>query len=184
MEVNATGIKPSADESIQFQLGPEDLASGVAKIDQSDMKASESDPIFQQIASRIICSDLSNNGFEVCEVGEEEQVLEEDDSDDASSDDEREDEVEVRGDGGKGGTYDRNNCTGQQCEDADEETEEEEDGDYCEIDPEGYCPDKSEDNGNDDENNNDEEEGENDEEESEDGGEENENENENENAQD
>jgi hypothetical protein len=150
MEVNATGIKPSADESIQFQLGPENVASGVAKMDQSDMKASESDPVFQQIASRIICSDLSNNGFEVCEAGEEEQVLEDDDSEDASSDDETEDEVEVRGDGGRGGTYDRNNCTGQQCEDADEETQEEEDGDYCEIDP-GYCPDKNE--GNDDDDN-------------------------------
>jgi hypothetical protein len=149
MEVNATGIKPSADESIQFQLGPENVASGVAKIDQSNMKASESDPVFQQIASRIICSDLSDNGFEVCEVGEEEQVLEEDDSEDASTDDEGEDGVEVRGDGGRGGTYDRNNCTGEQCEDADEETQEEEEGDYCEIDA-GYCPDKNEGNGNDD----------------------------------
>jgi hypothetical protein len=177
MEVNATGIKPSADESIQFQLGPANIASGVAKIDQSDMKASESDPVFQQIASRIICSDLSSNGFEVCEVGEEEQVLEDDTTEDARSEDEREDEVEVRGDGGRGGAYDANNCTGEQCEDADEETEEEEEGDYCEIDP-GYCPDKNEgndeeDNGNDDENNNDEESG--------DGGDGNENENENEN---
>jgi hypothetical protein len=184
MEVNATGIKPSADESIQFQLGPENVASGVAKIDQSDMKASESDPVFQQIASRIICSDLSNNGFEVCEVGEEEQVLEDEgDSEDTNSDDEAEDEVEVRGDGGRGGTYDRNNCTGQQCEDADEETQEEEDGDYCEIDP-GYCPDKNEGNDNDDsggdndsdEDNSDNEDGGNDGEESGEG-EENENEN-------
>jgi hypothetical protein len=184
MEVNATGIKPSADESIQFQLGPENVASGVAKIDQSDMKASESDPVFQQIASRIICSDLSNNGFEVCEVGEEEQVLEDEgDSEDTNSDDEAEDEVEVRGDGGRGGTYDRNNCTGQQCEDADEETQQEEDGDYCEIDP-GYCPDKNEGNDNDDsggdndsdEDNSDNEDGGNDGEESGEG-EENENEN-------
>jgi hypothetical protein len=181
MEVNATGIKPSADESIQFQLGPENVASGVAKIEQSDMKASESDPVFQQIASRIICSDLSNNGFEVCEVGEEEQVLEEDDSEDASTDDEGEDGVEVRGDGGRGGTYDRNNCTGEQCEDADEETQEEEEGDYCEIDP-GYCSDKNDGNNADDsggdndndEDNSDNEDGGNDGEESEEG-EENEN---------
>jgi hypothetical protein len=178
MEVNATGIKPSADESIQFQLGPENVASGVAKIDQSDMKTSESDPVFQQIASRIICSDLSDNGFEVCEVGEEEQVLEEDDSEDASTDNEGEDEVEIRGDGGRGGTYDRNNCTGQQCEDADEETQEEEDGDYCEIDP-GYCPDQNEGNNDDDsggdsdndEDNSDNEDGGNDGEESEEEGE-------------
>ena len=149
MEVNATGIKPSTDESIQFQLGPENVASGVAKMDQSDMKASESDPVFQQIASRIICSDLSDNGFEVCETGEEEQVLEEDDTEDTSTDEEGEDGVEVRGDGGRGGTYDRNNCTGEQCEDADEETQEEEEGDYCDIDP-GYCPDKND--GNDDDN--------------------------------
>jgi hypothetical protein len=181
MEVNATGIKPSTYESIQFQLGPANIASGVAKIDQSDMKASKSDPVFQQIASRIICSDLSNNGFEVCETGEEEQVLEEDDTEDTSTDEQGEDGVEVRGDGGRGGTYDRNNCTGEQCEDADEETQEEEEGDYCDIDPEGYCPDKNddEDNGDDDQNNNDEEEGGNDEEESEDGGEGNENESEN-----
>src|SRR5918992_5021127 len=180
MEVNATGIKPSADESIQFQLGPENVASGVAKIDQSDMKASESDPVFQQIASRIICSDLSNNGFEVCEVGEEEQVLEEDDTEDTSTDNEGEEEVEVRGDGGRGGTYDRNNCTGEQCEDADEETQEEEEGDYCEIDP-GYCPDKNDGNNGDGENsgdndgddggNSDNRDGENDEGESGDGGE-------------
>ena len=149
MEVNATGIKPSTDESIQFQLGPANIASGVAKIEQSDMKASESDPVFQQLASRIICSDLSNNGFEVCETGEEEQVLEEDDTEDTSTDEEGEDGVEVRGDGGRGGTYDRNNCTGEQCEDADEETQEEEEGDYCDIDP-GYCPDKND--GNDDDN--------------------------------
>jgi hypothetical protein len=176
MEVNATGIKPSTDESIQFQLGPANIASGVAKIEQSDMKASESDPVFQQIASRIICSDLSNNGFEVCETGEEEQVLEEDDTEDASTDEEGEDGVEVRGDGGRGGTYDRNNCTGEQCEDADEETQEEEEGDYCDIDP-GYCPDKND--GNDDDNsggdggneggNNDSEDGGSDEEESGDG---------------
>jgi hypothetical protein len=171
MEVNATGIKPSADESIQFQLGPENVASGAAKMDQADMKASESDPVFQQIASRIICSDLSNNGFEVCETGEEEQVLDDEDTEDANSDDEAEDEVEVRGDGGRGGTYDRNNCTGEQCEDADEETEEEEEGDYCEIDP-GYCADEN--GGNDDDNNDggsDNEEGGNDEEGSDDGGE-------------
>jgi hypothetical protein len=63
------------------------------------------------------------------------------------SDNENEDEVEVRGDGGRGGT--RNNCTGEQCEDADEETQEEEEGDYCDINP-GYCPDKND--GNDDDN--------------------------------
>jgi hypothetical protein len=172
MEANAIGIKPSADESIQFQLGPGNTASGVVKMDQSDMKASESDPVFQQIASRIICSDLSNNGFEVCEDGEEEQVLEDasrDDDDDDSDDAGEGDEVEVRGDGGRGGTYDRNNCTGEQCEDADEETQEEEEGDYCDIDP-GYCPDKNE--GNDDaDNGNDDDEGENNEENNDDDGE-------------
>jgi hypothetical protein len=161
MEANAIGIKPSSDESIQFQLGPGNTASGVVKMDQSDMKASESDPIFQQIASGIICSDLNNNGFEVCEAGEEEQVLEENDSEEASRDDDDDsddagegDEVEVRGDGGEGGRYDINNCTGEQCEDADRESEEEEDGDYCEIDP-GYCEDKNKGNGNDDNGNDD-----------------------------
>jgi hypothetical protein len=177
MEVSATGIKPSTDESIQFQLGPENVASGVAKIDQSDMKASESDPVFQQIASRIICSDLSNNGFEVCEEGNEEEVLENNSSDEETreANDDEDEEVEVRGDGGKGGKYDVNNCTGEQCEDADRETQEEEEGDYCEIDP-GYCEDKDEDNdssdnGNDEEDDNSNDNGDtgNDEAESEDG---------------
>jgi hypothetical protein len=166
MDVNAIGIKPSSDdESIQFQLGPENIASGVVKVEQSDMKASESDPVFQQIASKIICSDLSNNGFEVCEEGEEEEVLEEnnDEESTANDDDVEEEEVEVRGDGGKGGRYDVNNCTGEQCEDADEETEEEKEGDYCDIDP-GYCPDKNDSNSNDDEDSNNDDEGNNNEE--------------------
>jgi hypothetical protein len=151
MEIEVIGIKPSSDDSIQFQLGPENSAAGVVKIDQSDIKTVESDPSFQQIASRIICSDLSENGFEVCEDGNENEVLEDDnneaensdnaDSDDNGNDDNvedddnanDEDEEEVRGDGGRGGRYDTNNCTGEQCEDADRETEEERNSDDCEI---------------------------------------------------
>lgn len=128
------------------------MASGVVKIEQSDMEAIESDPVFQQIASRIVCSDLSDNGFEVCENGNEEAVLqdrenndgdEDNSKDDDESDDDTDEEVEVRGDGGKGGRYDINNCTGEQCEDADRETQQEKEGDYCDIDP-SYCKDKEE----------------------------------------
>ena len=97
------------------------------------MTASESDPVFQQLVYRIICFDLSENGFEVCSAEEEERMAEEDDDnknndgnkDDGEADGDS-DDVEVRGDGGKGGIYDVDNCTGEQCEDADRETEEEE----------------------------------------------------------
>ena len=72
MDVNAVGIKPSSYDSIQFQLDGANSASGVVKIEQSDVAESETDQVFQQIASRIVCSDLSDNGFEVCENGDEE----------------------------------------------------------------------------------------------------------------
>ncbi|MGA7541435.1 MAG: hypothetical protein WBW34_00070 [Nitrososphaeraceae archaeon] len=142
MDVNALGIKPSPNDSIQFQLDSADISSGVVIINQADMTASEADPVFQQLVYRIICSDLSENGFEVCGTEEEESVAEEDDgnkNNDGNKDDGEEDgdsdDVEVRGDGGKGGIYDVNNCTGEQCEDADKETEEEKESDDCEIDP-------------------------------------------------
>jgi hypothetical protein len=155
MDVNAVGIKPSPGNSIQFQLDGTSAASKVVKIEQSDVVASEMDPAFQEIASRIVCSDLSDNGFEVCENENEEAVLEEDKEDDDNDDkrgddrekdndndnDNRNEDVEVRGSGGKDGKYDINNCRGEQCEDADRETQQEKEGDYCEIDP-SYCKDK------------------------------------------
>jgi hypothetical protein len=139
MDVNTIGIKPSSDNSIQFQLGSADISSGVVKVGQSDTKTSGSDPVFQQIASEIICSDLSKNGFEVCEDGEEEEILKEENENASEDNDEEGDEShdeEVRGDGGKDGKYDVNNCTGKQCEDADKETEEERNSDDCKINPE------------------------------------------------
>ena len=151
MDVNAVGIKPSSYDSIQFQLDGVNSASGVVKMEQSDVAESETDQVFQQIASRIVCSDLSDNGFEVCENGDEDVVLEEDnenendDNDDNNSNERNSDEDnrdEVRGDGGKDGQYDKNNCSNEQCEDADRETQQEKEGDYCEIDP-SYCKDKA-----------------------------------------
>ncbi|MGC1134503.1 MAG: hypothetical protein WA941_16865, partial [Nitrososphaeraceae archaeon] len=38
-------------------------------LDDSDIDDIQSDPSFQQIASKIICSDLDNNGFQVCQQG-------------------------------------------------------------------------------------------------------------------
>ena len=143
MDVNAIGLKPSPSESIQFKLDSADISSGAVRIDQVDMKTSKLDPVFQQLAYKIICSDLSANGFEVC-AEEEDMVVEEDEvgtntNDDSSKDDGGDDgdgdDVEVRGDGGKGGIYDVDNCTGKQCEDADKETAEEEESDDCEINP-------------------------------------------------
>lgn len=166
MDVSAVGIKRSSGNSIQFQLDETSAASQATKIEQSDVVASEMDPTFQQIASRIVCSDLSDNGFEVCENESQEALLEEDkekddDNDDNSGDerendndnDNRNEEVEVRGDGGKDGEYDVSNCTGEQCEDADRETQQEKEGDYCEIDA-SYCKDKDDGDNNEEENDN------------------------------
>jgi hypothetical protein len=126
LDVNAIGIKPSSDDFVQFKLDGGNAVLGVVKIEQSDTATSKSDPVFQQIASKIICSDLSDNGFEVCDAGEEEAVLEEDNDDNDNDNENNEsDDEEVRGDGGKDGKYDINNCTGEQCEDADRETEQE-----------------------------------------------------------
>jgi hypothetical protein len=134
MDVYALGIKPSSSESsIQFKLDEGRAASlEFTKMDQSDIKISESDPAFQLIASKIICSDLNDHGFEGCEGGKERTILEnkennDEDVEDSNGNDDA--DSEVRGDGGKGGTYDINNCTGKQCEDADRETEQEEGND-------------------------------------------------------
>jgi hypothetical protein len=164
MDANVIGIKPSFDEFIQFQLGLGETSSGIVKIEQSDIDTSLSDPPFQRVASEIICSDLTDNGFRVCNEGEAEddgedtilRVNDDEDEDDDTNvnnddEDERDDnsddndngnngnddekEREVRGDGGKDGRYDENNCTGEQCEDADRETEEERESDDCEINP-------------------------------------------------
>jgi hypothetical protein len=170
MDADVIGIKPSFGEFIQFQLGLGET-SGIVKTEPSDIDTSLSDPPFQRIASEIICSDLSDNGFQVCNEGEDEDDREdtilrvnddededddtnvnddnEDEDDDNEDEDERDDnsngngngngnddeEREVRGDGGEGGRYDADNCTGKQCEDADKETEEERDSDDCEINP-------------------------------------------------
>ncbi len=165
MDADVIGIKPSFEEFIQFQLGLGETSSGIVKIEQSDIDTSLSDSQFQRVASEIICSDLSDNGFRVCNEGEVEddgddiilRVNDDDDQDEDDDtnvnddDDERDDdsndndngnsgnddeeEREVRGDGGKDGRYDENNCTGKQCEDADKETEEERESDDCEINP-------------------------------------------------
>jgi hypothetical protein len=163
MDANVIGLKPSFGEFIQFQLGLGETSSGIVKVEQLDIDTSLSDLPFQRVASEIICSDLSDNGFRVCNEGEDEDDGEdtilrvnddEDDDDDTNvnDDDEAEDEDdsngngngngnddeeerEVRGDGGKDGRYDADNCTGEQCEDADRETEEEEESDDCEINP-------------------------------------------------
>lgn len=164
MDANVIGIKPSFGEFIQFQLGLGETSSGIVKIEQSDIDTSLSDPPFQRVASEIICADLSDNGFRVCNEGEDEDDGEdtilrvndeneeeddtnvnnndEDERDDNSNDNDNgnngnddEEEREVRGDGGKDGRYDENNCTGEQCEDADRETEEERESDDCEINP-------------------------------------------------
>lgn len=148
MDVSAVGIKQSSNQdSTQFKIYESCAASlEFTQIDQSDIEVSESDPEFQQIASQIIYSDLSDKGFEVCQNGNEDTILEDKDKDDDNDegrkyDSDYDEDIEVRGDGGKDGKYDKNNCTGEQCEDADRETEQERDSDYCDIDP-SYCKDK------------------------------------------
>ena len=172
MDANVIGIKPSFGEFIQFQLEPGETSPEIVKLEQSDIDTSLSDLPFQRVASEIICTDLSDNGFRVCNEGEEEDAGEDtilrvndedededndtninnDDDEEDKDDNERDDddsndngdgnngnddeeEREVRGDGGEGGRYDVDNCTGKQCEDADRETEEEGESDDCEINP-------------------------------------------------
>ena len=114
MDVNALGIKPSSSGgSIQFKLDEALASLEFTKMDQSDIEISESDPAFQLIASKIICSDLNNHGFEGCEGGKESAILENEENNDEDVEDSNgDDDVdnEVRGDGGKGRTYDINNC--------------------------------------------------------------------------
>ena len=93
---------------------------------------------------------LARAPFEEMSFGERDEGVNDDDKDE--DEDERDDnsngndndnngngndeeEREVRGDGGKDGRYDADNCTGKQCEDADKETEEERESDDCEINP-------------------------------------------------
>jgi hypothetical protein len=59
MDVNAIGLKPFPSDFIQFKLDTADVSSGVVRIDQVDMKTSKLDLVFQQLAYKIICSDLS-----------------------------------------------------------------------------------------------------------------------------
>jgi|RhiMetdeSRZDD1v2_1073273.scaffolds.fasta_scaffold00052_63 hypothetical protein len=64
MNVDAFGTKSQAEDYLDFQ---EDEGSDFNIIDKSDVKDIQSDPGFQQAASDIICSELNENGFKVCQ---------------------------------------------------------------------------------------------------------------------
>lgn len=66
MDVDASGSKSAGEDYLDFEM---DEGADFNILDKSDIEDIQSDPGFQQAASNIICSDLNNNGFQVCQQG-------------------------------------------------------------------------------------------------------------------
>ena len=66
MDVDASGSKSEGEDYLDFQM---DEGADFNILDKSDIEDIQSDPGFQQGASDIICSELSKNGFQVCQQG-------------------------------------------------------------------------------------------------------------------
>ena len=64
IDVDASGTKSQGEDYLDFQM---DEGAGFNILDKSDIEDIQSDPGFQQAASNIICSELNNNGFQVCQ---------------------------------------------------------------------------------------------------------------------
>lgn len=62
----ALGTKSAAEDYLEFKM---DEGNDYNILEDSDIDDIQSDPIFQQIASNIICSDLKEYGFQVCQQG-------------------------------------------------------------------------------------------------------------------
>ena len=58
--------KGTSEDQVDYRM---DNGEEYNILDDSDIDETQSDPSFQQIASKIICSDLDNNGFQVCRQG-------------------------------------------------------------------------------------------------------------------
>jgi PsbP-like protein len=66
MDMDAIFTKATSEDQVDYRM---DRGEEYNIIDDSDIDDIQSDPAFQQIASKIICSDLDNNGFQVCQQG-------------------------------------------------------------------------------------------------------------------
>lgn len=63
MDMGAIFTKATSEDQVDYRM---DRGEEYNILDDSDIDDIQSDPSFQQIASRTICSDLDNNGFQVC----------------------------------------------------------------------------------------------------------------------
>ena len=66
MDMDAIFTKATSEDQVDYRM---DRGEEYNILDDSDIDDIQSDPSFQQIASKIICSDLDNNGFQVCQQG-------------------------------------------------------------------------------------------------------------------
>jgi len=66
MDMDAIFTKATSEDQVDYRM---DRGEEYNILDDSDIDDIQSDPSFQQIASKIICSDLDSNGFQVCQQG-------------------------------------------------------------------------------------------------------------------
>jgi hypothetical protein len=64
MDVDASGSKSQGEDNLEFRM---DEGEELNILDKSDIGNIQEDPGFQQAASNIICSELNNYGFQVCQ---------------------------------------------------------------------------------------------------------------------
>jgi len=64
MDVDASDTKSDDEDYLDYKM---DQGAEYNLIEDSNIKDIESDPSFQRVASSIICSDLNNYGFQVCQ---------------------------------------------------------------------------------------------------------------------
>lgn len=112
-------FKSQGEDYLDFQM---DEGAGFNILDKSDIEDIQSDPGFQQAASNIICSELNNNGLQVCQpetastpniegsaptISGGESDSEGDDNESNDNDDE-DDEDDENGDGHEDGDNEQN----------------------------------------------------------------------------
>lgn len=64
MDNTGFGTKSSAEDYLDYKM---DQGNNYNILEDVDIEDIQSDPVFQQIASNIICSDLKEYGFQICE---------------------------------------------------------------------------------------------------------------------
>jgi len=64
MDNTGFGTKSSAEDYLDYKM---DQGNNYNILEDTDIEDIQSDPVFQQIASNIICSDLKEYGFQICE---------------------------------------------------------------------------------------------------------------------